>query len=543
MANPLLKVEDLSVGFRQGERFEEVVRDVSFDISKGETFSLVGESGSGKTVTALSLLRLLPSPPTVYAKGRVLLGQNDLHDISANELRRVRGNDVSVVFQEPMMSLNPLHTIKRQLNESLFLHRGLSGSKSTGLSLQWLKRVGLRNAEKRIDSFPHQLSGGEQQRVMIAMALINRPDLLIADEPTTALDVTVQAQILSLLKDLQEEIGMAILFITHDLGVVRKISDRVAVMRYGRIVEIEKTERLFRRPQHEYSRELIDAEPKGELREAPPQTERLLQVDSLKVWFPIQRGILKRTVGYVKAVDGISFEIRCGHTLGIVGESGSGKSTTGLALLKLTDSEGPIRFDGLSLDSLSRKEMRPVRRRMQIIFQDPYGSLSPRMSVEQIIGEGLGVHCDMSEERREESIVRVMREVGLDPEARHRYPNEFSGGQRQRVAIARALVLKPELMVLDEPTSSLDRSVQFRIVEMLLSLQQKYGLTYVFISHDLKLIKSLCHEILVMKEGRLMERGPAERIFSQPRHEYTRKLIAIAFDRTDLHPGYRRSEL
>ena len=529
MADTLLKIENLSVGFRKGEEVDTVVQNATFNIHKGETFSLVGESGSGKTVTALSVLRLLTSPPAVYLKGKVLFHNRDIHGISGEELRRIRGNKISMVFQEPMMSLNPLHTIKKQLSESLFLHQGLSGDKSARLSLKWLERVGLRDAKKRLDAFPHQLSGGEQQRVMIAMALINRPDLLIADEPTTALDVTVQARILSLIKELQEEIGMAILFITHDLAMVRKISDRVAVMRYGQIVEIEKTGQLFDHPQHEYSRELIDAEPKGESPKVPPQSEVLLNVQKLKVWFPIQKGILKKTVGYVKAVDDISFTVCRGQTLGIVGESGSGKSTVGLALLKLTNSQGRIQFGDLPLYTFSHKEMRPHRRRMQIVFQDPYGSLSPRMSAAQIIGEGLNVHFDMSEEKQKESIIRVMEEVGLDPNDRHRYPHEFSGGQRQRIAIARALVLKPELIILDEPTSSLDRSIQFQVVEMLQSLQQRYGLTYIFISHDLKLIKSLCYEILVMKGGRLMEYGPSKRVFSQPQHEYTRKLLHTAF--------------
>ena len=529
MSKTLLQVENLRVGFRKGEKTDMAVHGATFDICRGETFALVGESGSGKTVTALSILRLLPSPPTVYPSGKVRFHERCIHDTSEKELRRIRGNRISMVFQEPMMSLNPLHTIRRQLSESLLLHQGISGGKSAGLSLQWLERVGLRNAQKRLDAFPHQLSGGEQQRVMIAMALINRPDLLIADEPTTALDVTVQAQILSLLQELQEEIGMAILFITHDLGIVRTISDRVAVMRYGKIVEIGATEQLFDFPQHSYSKELIDAEPKGDTLQIPSQREVVLDVRKLKVWFPIQRGILKRTVGHVKAVDNLSFTVRCGQTLGIVGESGSGKSTTGLAILRLTDSEGQIWCNGMPLHAFSHRKMRPHRRRMQIIFQDPFGSLSPRMSVAQIVGEGLDVHFNMTGERREESIMRVMEEVGLDPESRHRYPNEFSGGQRQRIAIARALVLKPDLIVLDEPTSSLDRSVQFQIVEMLQALQRRHGLTYIFISHDLKLVKSFCHEIVVLKEGRLMEYGPSASIFSRPRNEYTQELMRTAF--------------
>jgi microcin C transport system ATP-binding protein len=529
MTNTLLEIEDLSIAFKQGDETNTVVHHVSFDIQKGETFSLVGESGSGKTVTGMSTLRLLPSPPAVYPTGKVIFNSQNIFDVSDSELRRIRGNDISVIFQEPMMSLNPLHTIKKQLNESLFLHRGFSSSKATSLSLDWLNRVGLNDAEKRLNAYPHQLSGGEQQRVMIAMALINQPELLIADEPTTALDVTVQAQILALIKELQDEIGMAILFITHDLGIVKKISDRVAVMRYGKIAEIAETHQLFNSPQHQYSKELINAEPKGEAPEINTDKEVFLNINQLKVWFPIQRGILKKTVGHVKAVDDVSFEVRRGQTLGIVGESGSGKSTTGLALLKLTNSEGEIQLGDLPLHEFSHKEMLPHRRRMQIIFQDPYGSLSPRLSVSQIIGEGLSIHFEMPEKEQEAAIIKVMEEVGLDPETRHRYPNEFSGGQRQRIAIARALILKPELIILDEPTSSLDRSVQFQVVEMLKSLQQQYGLTYIFISHDLKLVKSLCHEILVMKGGKLMEYGPSKEIFSNPQNEYTKELLETAF--------------
>lgn len=528
MSETLIKIENLKIAFKKGLHQEQVVNGVDFEINEGETFALVGESGSGKTVTAMSLLRLLPSPPAVYPCGKVLFkGQDILHQPDS-ELRRIRGNQISVIFQEPMMSLNPLHTIKKQLNESLFLHQGLSVSKATPITLEWLEKVGIKDPKKRLNSYPHQLSGGEQQRVMIAMALINRPDLLIADEPTTALDVTVQAQVLELIKDLQDEIGMAILFITHDLGIVKKISDRVAVMKQGNIVEEAPTRQLFSNPQHQYSIDLINAEPSG----SPIMSstdQNALNISNLKVWFPIQRGILRRTVGHVKAVDDISFSIKKGQTLGIVGESGSGKSTTGMALLRLTDSEGDIKLGDLALNDFDHKQMLPHRRKMQMVFQDPYGSLSPRMSVAQIIGEGLEVHFELESSENEQRIIQVMEEVGLDPETRHRYPNEFSGGQHQRIAIARALVLKPEFIVLDEPTSSLDRSVQSQVLDLLKNLQQQHGLTYIFISHDLKVVRSISHHILVMKSGKAVEYGQAEQIFSSPQDNYTQELLKTAF--------------
>ena len=530
MTEPLLEIKDLDVAFRKGDRSDLVVNRVCLDINSSETMALVGESGSGKTVTAMSILKLLPTPPATYPSGKIFFKGRNTMELPEEELRSIRGNRISVIFQEPMSSLNPLHTIKKQLAETLFLHRDLSTAKATKSSLEWLERVGIREPEKRLNAFPHQLSGGEQQRVMIAMALINRPDLLIADEPTTALDVTVQAQILSLIKELQEELGMSILFITHDLSIVRRIADRVAVMQKGEIVEQEETERLFQTPAHGYTRKLIDSEPKGEPLEEDKDSEPLLTIKNLKVWFPIQKGILRRTKDHVKAVNDISFEIKKGRTLGIVGESGSGKSTSGLAILRLNKSQGSIMFHDQPLHEYSKNEMRPFRRRMQIIFQDPFGSLSPRMSAAQIIGEGLQINYKYTPEETEEKIIRVMEEVGLDPESRHRYPNEFSGGQRQRIAIARALVLRPEFIVLDEPTSSLDRTVQSQVIELLKDLQRKYRLTYIFISHDLKVIKAISHDVLVMKEGRVMEYGPSSRIFSHPRHKYTKELLKTAFE-------------
>lgn len=528
METPLLQFKNLSISFRKGEQVSPVVFNFSLEISKGETVALVGESGSGKSVSAMSILRLLPSPPAFYPEGDIVFGGKNTLKVSEAEIRRLRGNKVGVIFQEPMMSLNPLHTIKKQLNEVLILHQGLSEGKATEITKNWLNRVGLRDVDKRINAFPHELSGGEQQRVMIAMALLNKPDLLIADEPTTALDVTVQAQILKLIRELQKEMGMAILFITHDLGIVRQISDRVAVMNQGRLIEQGETQALFAAPKEEYTRKLIESEPKG-LAEQETSAETLLDVKNLKVWFPIHKGILKRVVDHVKAVDDISFQVEKGKTLGIVGESGSGKSTTGMALLRLTESEGKIDFQGTQLHNYWGKTMQPFRKRMQVIFQDPYGSLSPRMSVAQIIGEGLEIHTEMSPKERDQVIVRVMGEVGLDPETRHRYPNEFSGGQRQRIAIARALVLKPEFIILDEPTSSLDRSVQFQVIELLKSLQKQYNLTYIFISHDLKLIKSICHQVLVMKQGKGVEYGSSKEIFTAPKHQYTQDLMATAF--------------
>ncbi len=530
MTKPLLEIEDLSIAFRKGNQVDTVVRNTGFHINPAETLALVGESGSGKTVTALSIIQLLPMPPAEYPGGRILYNGENTLEMSGAELRNIRGNQISVIFQEPMSSLNPLHTIKKQLFETLFLHQELDSAKAKSLSLEWLDRVGINDPEKRLDAFPHQLSGGEQQRVMIAMALINTPDLLIADEPTTALDVTVQAQILDLIKDLQKELGMSILFITHDLGIVRRVADRVAVMRQGRIVEQAETEKLFQMPEHHYTQELINAEPKGDPQPSDPDAKSLIRVNNLKVWFPILGGVLRRTTGYVKAVDDITFKIKKGHTLGLVGESGSGKTTVGMAILRLNKSNGDILFQDQMLSRFDKKSMQPFRRRMQIIFQDPYGSLSPRMSVVQIISEGLIIHEKGDPEEIEKKVIKVMKEVGLDPETRHRYPNEFSGGQRQRIAIARALVLKPEFIILDEPTSSLDRSVQAQVLDLLRDLQKQYGLTYIFISHDLKVIKALCHDVMVMKEGKVMEYGPSARIFTSPENEYTKELMRTAFE-------------
>lgn len=529
MNKTILTIKDLSVSFKLGKRETRAVEQVCLDLKRQETLALVGESGSGKTVTAMSVLRLLPGS-AVYPSGRIEFdGKNNLA-LSGEEIRQIRGNRIGVIFQQPMTSLNPLHRISKQLKESIFLHQTVSAREADQRALTWLERVGLREPEKKLASFPHQLSGGERQRVMIAMALINEPDILIADEPTTALDVTVQAQILDLIKDLQKEMGMAILFITHDLGIVRKIADRVAVMKAGRIVETDVPKVIFSHPSHSYTRHLINSEPEGWPDPADSTDDTIVAVEDLKVWFPVQKGILKRTVDHVKAVDGVSFSIPRGQTLGLVGESGSGKSTTGFAILKLNQSNGVIRLGRHSLNDLDTSEIRPLRKKMQIIFQDPFGSLNPRMSVERVIGEGLEIHHPgITPDRAEEMIIEAMEKVGLDPDTRGRYPNEFSGGQHQRIAIARALILKPEFMVLDEPTSSLDRSVQFQVLELLKQLQRDYRLTYLFISHDLKVVKSLCHEIIVMKDGVIVEAGDSKKIFSNPEHAYTRRLITTAF--------------
>lgn len=530
MPKTILEIRDLDIAFRKGNDHSLVAKGVSLDIHESETMALVGESGSGKTVTAMSILKLLPTPPVIYPKGKIFFNGANIMELSDEELRHIRGNRIGVIFQEPMSSLNPLQTIKKQLNEAILLHQALSVDEATSNSLKWLKRVGLKNPENRLNAFPHQLSGGEQQRVMIAMSLVNKPDLLIADEPTTALDVTIQAQILDLIKELKEELGMSILFITHDLNIVRRIADRVAVMQNGEIVEEADTEKLFKAPEHKYTQELIGSEIKGEPIHADKEAGTLLKVDNLKVWFPVQKGILRRAKEYIKAVNGVSFTLKKGHSLGIVGESGSGKTTSGLAILRLNKSDGAIMLKGLPLHEFDNRKMRPVRRYMQIIFQNPFGSLSPRMSAAQIIGEGLSIHEKCTPEEREERIIQVMNEVGLDPETRHRYPNEFSGGQRQRIAIARAIVLKPEFIVLDEPTSSLDRAVQRQVIELLKELQKKYELTYIFISHDLKVIKAICHDVLVMKDGNVMENGPVSNVFNNPRHEYTKELLRTAFE-------------
>ncbi|PLX38070.1 MAG: microcin ABC transporter ATP-binding protein [Hyphomicrobiales bacterium] len=527
---PLLSVRDLSVHFRQGGNVTEAVRHVSFDIAPGEVVALVGESGSGKSVTALSTLKLLPYPAAFHPNGQVLFNGEDLLDSDERDLRRVRGNDISMIFQEPMSSLNPLHTVERQIGENLSIHKGLSGQAARDRVLELLDQVHIREPEKRLASYPHQLSGGQRQRVMIAMALANEPDLLIADEPTTALDVTVQAQILALLRELQQSRNMAMLFITHDLGIVRKIADRVCVMTKGEIVEEGPVKQLFDAPQHPYTRHLLAAEPKGD----PPATDTsapvVVEADKLKVWFPIKRGFLRRTVGHIKAVDGVDVTVREGQTLGVVGESGSGKTTLGLALLRLISSKGRIAYLGRDIQGANWKTMRPLRRDLQVVFQDPYGSLSPRMSIGSIVAEGLQVHApDLSAEERDRRVVKALQEVGLDPEARHRYPHEFSGGQRQRISIARAMVLEPKFVMLDEPTSALDMSVQAQVVDLLRDLQKRHNLAYLFISHDLKVVRALANEVIVMRAGEVVESGPAEAIFDHPQTDYTKALMAAAF--------------
>jgi microcin C transport system ATP-binding protein len=527
----LLSVKELSVAFTQGGRQTVAVDRISFDIKKGETVALVGESGSGKSVTALSVMKLLPYPSASHPSGTVTFKGQELLGMTEQQIRHVRGNDITIIFQEPMTSLNPLHTIERQISEILLLHRGMSGAPARARVVELLRQVGIPNPEGRLSSYPHQLSGGQRQRVMIAMALANEPDLLIADEPTTALDVTVQAQILKLLKDIQSRLGMAMLFITHDLGIVRKIADRVCVMSNGKIVEQGPVEKVYAQPEHPYTRALLAAQPKGMAPPLNPNAPVVIRTDDLKVWFPIKRGVLRKTVGHIKAVDGVSVEVRKGETLGVVGESGSGKTTLGLAILRLISSNGPIVFMGKDVQGLRFKDMRPHRRHMQIVFQDPYGSLSPRMSVSDIIEEGLGVHSpQMSESERDLRVVQALKDVGLDPETRFRYPHEFSGGQRQRIAIARAIVLEPEFVVLDEPTSALDMLIQAQIVDLLRDIQKRRELTYLFISHDLKVVAALASRIMVMRDGKVVEAGPAADVFKNPQSDYTRALFAAAFN-------------
>jgi len=534
MPGPLLQIDDLSVDFASAGQTIHAVNRASLGIERGETLALVGESGSGKSVTALSILRLLPYPKASHPSGRIVFEGRDVLSMNDSEMRGLRGNRIGMIFQEPMTSLNPLHTVEKQISEVLFLHQGLRPAQATARTIELLEAVGLPDARERLASYPHQLSGGQRQRVMIAMALANDPDLLIADEPTTALDVTIQAQILELLTDLKKRLNMALLLITHDLGIVRHVADRVAVMYRGEIVETNRTEELFSRPAHDYTRSLLAAGPSGRPAPVPRESETLLSADEVKVWFPIKRGVLRRTVDHFRAVDGVSFKLRAGASLGIVGESGSGKTTLGLALLRLTASQGGITFGGARLDGLGQKQMRPLRREMQIVFQDPYGSLSPRLPVGEIVGEGLKIHGVTEAKARDEVVVQALTEVGLEPETRHRYPHEFSGGQRQRIAIARALVLEPRLIILDEPTSSLDRTVQFQIVELLRGLQARHGLAYIFITHDLKLVRALCHDVLVLHDGKIEEQGPTEEVLAAPKRPYTQALLAAAFD----EPGY-----
>ncbi|MFC3674601.1 ABC transporter ATP-binding protein [Ferrovibrio xuzhouensis] len=538
----ILQVEDLSVRFGEGSGAVDAVRHVSFDLARSETLALVGESGSGKSVTALSVLQLLPYPLASHPSGSIRFRGEEMVGAKPTVLQAIRGNRIAMVFQEPMTSLNPLHSIEQQVNEVLLLHKKMSRTAARARTLELLRLVGLQDAESRLGAYPHQLSGGQRQRVMIAMALANEPDILIADEPTTALDVTIQAQILKLLKELQGRLGMALLLITHDLNVVRKVADKVCVMTHGEIVEAGPVAGVFAAPQHPYTRKLLAAEPKGQPPTSHPEAPLVMQADNVKVWFPITRGLLRRTVGHIKAVDGISLAIHAGETLGVVGESGSGKSTLGYALLRLQRSEGGIRFNGSDLQGKSWGEMRPLRRAMQIVFQDPYDSLSPRMSIHDIVAEGLKLH-DMggSDAGRRQMVAAALEEVGLDPATMDRYPHEFSGGQRQRVAIARAMVLKPRFVVLDEPTSALDMSVQAQIVDLLRDLQRKHDLAYLFISHDLRVVRALADRVMVMKDGRIVEEAPAAQIFSAPRTDYTRALIAAAFDLEVIHAAAVRT--
>jgi len=530
-ATPLLSVRDLSVTFRQSDNLMCAVDRISFDIRKGETVALVGESGSGKSCAALSVMKLLPYPTATHPCGQVIFKGQDLLPLSETKMRAVRGDDISIIFQEPMTSLNPLHTIEQQITEILELHRGITGPAARARVIELLTQVGIQDPETRLGAYPHQLSGGQRQRVMIALALANEPDLLIADEPTTALDVTVQAQILKLLKELQSRLGMAMLFITHDLGIVRKVADHVCVMTQGKIVEQGPVEQVYTNPQHAYTKQLLGAEPKKDPAPLNPDGPIMVQTDDLKVWFPVKRGVLRHTVGHIKAVDGVSIALRKGETLGVVGESGSGKTTLGLAILRLISSVGPVVFMGNPLQELRFKAMRPFRHNMQIVFQDPYGSLSPRMSVSDIVEEGLWVHHPkMSREEREQRVIRALTEVGLEPATRFRYPHEFSGGQRQRIAVARAIVLEPTFVVLDEPTSALDMLIQSQIVALLRKLQREHDLTYMFISHDLKVVAALASRLMVMRHGKVVEEGAAADLFASPKTDYTRALFAAAFN-------------
>ena len=527
---PLLDVRDLSVVFHQPSGDTVAVDRISFSIRRGQCVALVGESGSGKSVSALSVLKLLPYPTASHPSGSILFNGRDLLKMSDREMRGIRGNDISIIFQEPMTSLNPLHTIESQVGEILRLHHGVGGQMARARTLELLTQVGIPDPETRLRSYPHQLSGGQRQRVMIAMALANEPDLLIADEPTTALDVTVQAQILTLLAEIRKRLGMSLLFITHDLGIVRRIADVVCVMNNGKIVEQGPVEEVFTAPKHPYTRALLNAEPKPDPAPPRPESPVVISANDLKVWFPIRRGLLRSVVGHMKAVDGVTLSVRKGETLGVVGESGSGKTTLGLALLRLISSDGPIVFLGSEIQRLRFKQMLPFRRDMQIVFQDPFGALSPRMSVGDIVAEGLSVHQpSLSRSEREARVVQALRDVGLDPATRFRYPHEFSGGQRQRISIARAVVLEPNFVVLDEPTSALDMLFQAQMVDLLRELQRKRDLTYMFISHDLRVVASLASHLIVMRDGKVVEEGPATELFKRPQTDYTRALFAAAF--------------
>ncbi len=528
---PLLQIRGLDVDFTSGDGVTHAVKGASFDIERGKTMALVGESGSGKSVTALSILQLLPYPVASHPNGSILFEGEEILGAPARRLREVRGNRISMIFQEPITSLNPLHSIGRQAAETIMLHRKIPKAQAWRRAEELFELVALGETAKRLKAYPHEFSGGQRQRVMIAMALACEPDLLIADEPTTALDVTVQAEILKLLDDLQTRLGMAMLMITHDLNIVRHMADEVCVMNGGEIVEAGTTTQIFESPGHSYTQHLLAAEPKGDPLEVAEAAEEVITCDDLKVHFPIKAGVLRSTVGHVKAVDGVTISVREGQTVGVVGESGSGKTTLAMALLRLERSEGPINFEGTAIQELDIKQMRPLRQRMQIVFQDPFGSLSPRLSIGQIVEEGLKVHTpDMSREERRALIGQTLEEVGLDPGSQDRYPHEFSGGQRQRVSIARTLVLKPRLIVLDEPTSALDMSVQAQIIDLLRDLQRRHGLAYLFISHDLKVIRAISHEVVVLRAGKVMEQGPAKQIFDAPRNDYTKALMAAAFE-------------
>ncbi len=528
-SNVYLEVSDLSIGFKKGDTVNQVIHNVSFKVAKGETLALVGESGSGKSVSALSTIRLLQSPPLQFISGKIFIDGVEVLTSSDATLRAIRGNQVGVIFQEPMMSLNPLHTIEKQISESVVLHQNIPSNEVQARILKWLEDVGIRDAKKRLKDYPHQFSGGEQQRIMIAMALINEPDLLIADEPTTALDVTVQLQILDLISELKDKNSLAVLFITHDLGIVKNYADRVSVMEQGKIVETNSTDVIFSKAEHPYTQKLINSDPTPSPIKHISGKHTLLEVDDLKVWFPIQKGLFKKTVGHVKAVDGISFSIEKGQALGVVGESGSGKSTTGRAIIHLLDRQGIIRFDGKTLNAKDKNQIRTIRKEMQVVFQDPFGSLSPRMLVQDIVEEALKINKIGTAAERQERVDQALRDVEFDPSLKTRYPHEFSGGQRQRIALARALVIRPKFIILDEPTSSLDRTVQFQVVELLQKLQQEYELTYMFISHDLKIVKALCQEVIVMKSGKIVESGLTSEIFYNPKESYTKILINSAF--------------
>ena len=528
---PLLKVSDLSVSFHTAAEQAEAVKNVSFEIESGETVAIVGESGSGKSVTALSIMQLLPYPAAFHPSGSVLYQGQELVGAESSALQKIRGREISMIFQEPLTSLNPLHTVARQIGETLKLHKGMNRAEAEERSLELLNLVQIRDAEEKLHSYPHQLSGGQRQRVMIAMALANQPGLLIADEPTTALDVTIQAQILQLLHELQEQLGMALLLISHDLNIVRKLADKVLVMRNGVFVEKGTSTQIFEAPEHEYTKMLLAAEPSGRSGEPERDAKVILKTESLRVWFPIKRGILRRTVDHVKAVEELTVEVKEGETIGVVGESGSGKTSLALAILRLISSNGAIHFNGESIQGRKSKELRDLRRSMQIVFQDPYGSLSPRMTIQDIVAEGLQVHLpDLSRSEREQMVIEALQEVEVDPETRHRYPHEFSGGQRQRIAIARAMILKPKFVILDEPTSALDRSVQSQIIDLLRHLQNTHVLAYMFISHDLSVVRAMSSSVLVMRDGRVVEQGTTDQIFDNPKEPYTQALISAAMN-------------